>query len=224
MNIAFLPARCGSKSIPFKNIKELCGKPLIYWSLLSLEESRNIDIIYVATDCDKIASIVKEFDFKKVNIYLRDKYNATDEASTESVVLEFINKNNFNDNDIFYLVQATSPLTFTSDFDNAIIQYKQEKADSLLTCVRVKKFIWSNDGKALNYDYTNRPRRQDFDGLLIENGAFYISTIKNIKKYNNRIGGKITIYKMEEFQGVDIDEEDDWPVIEKLMQKYYIKL
>ena len=54
MNIAFIPARCGSESIPFKNIKIICGKPLIYWSLLALNKSETIDQIYVATDCDEI--------------------------------------------------------------------------------------------------------------------------------------------------------------------------
>ena len=43
MNIAFIPVRCGSKSIPFKNIKEFCGKPLVYWNLEALEKSNNID-------------------------------------------------------------------------------------------------------------------------------------------------------------------------------------
>ncbi len=54
MNIALIPARCGSKSIPFKNIKNFCGKPLIYWSLLAAQKSNQIDEIYVATDCEEI--------------------------------------------------------------------------------------------------------------------------------------------------------------------------
>jgi N-acylneuraminate cytidylyltransferase len=57
MNIALIPARCGSKSIPFKNIKNFCGKPLIYWSLLAAQKSNQIDEIYVATDCEEIKSI-----------------------------------------------------------------------------------------------------------------------------------------------------------------------
>ena len=59
MNIAFIPARCGSESIPFKNIKIICGKPLIYWALLALTKSKNIDQIYVATDCDEIKILLE---------------------------------------------------------------------------------------------------------------------------------------------------------------------
>jgi N-acylneuraminate cytidylyltransferase len=222
VNIAFIPLRCGSKSISFKNIKEFCGKPLIYWNLEALENSKSIDKIFVATDCEEIKEVVSGFDFSKVEVYDREAQNATDSASTESVILEFINKNNFDDNDLFFLVQATSPLTQTKDFDEALNKIKIENADSLLTCVRTKRFFWNSILEPVNYDYNNRPRRQDFDGLFMENGAFYINTIFNIKKYKNRLSGKIAIYEMEEFTSIEIDEEDDWLIAEKLMYKYIL--
>lgn len=223
MNIAFIPARCGSKSIPFKNVKDFCGKPLIYWNLVALQNSKNIDKIYVATDCYKIKNIVEGFDLSKVIVYDREEENANDTASTESVMLEFINKTNLGNDDLFFLVQATSPLTQTIDFDRALEQLQQENADSLLTCIREKSFFWNKNGTPKNYDYLNRPRRQDFDGELVENGAFYINKIGNIKKAKNRLSGKITIFEMESFASIDIDEEDDWLIAEKLMNKYILK-
>ncbi|HOI83650.1 MAG TPA: acylneuraminate cytidylyltransferase family protein [Campylobacterales bacterium] len=223
MTIAFIPVRCGSKSIPFKNIKDFCGKPLVYWNLEALQNSSNIDKIFVATDCEEIKSVVNGFELSKVEVYDRDPQNANDIASTESVMLEFISKQNFNDNDLFFLVQATSPLTQTKDFDEALETLKNQKADSLLTCVRTKRFFWNSDGTPLNYNYCNRPRRQGFDGILMENGAFYINTIANIKRDKNRLSGKIAIYEMEEYKAVDIDEEDDWVIAEGLMKKYILK-
>ena len=222
MNIAFIPVRCGSKSITFKNIKEFCGKPLVYWNLEALEKSNNIDEIFVATDCEEIKNVVNSFNFSKVKIYDRDKENASDTSSTESVMLEFINKQNFKDSDLFFLVQATSPLTQTKDFDKALETLKNENADSLLTCIRTKRFFWDKNAKAINYDFINRPRRQDFDGLFMENGAFYINSVGNIKKDKNRLSGKIAIYEMEEFTAVEIDEEDDWLIAEKMMYKYIL--
>ncbi|MFW3341614.1 HAD-IIIA family hydrolase [Aliarcobacter butzleri] len=222
MNIAFIPVRCGSKSIPFKNIKEFCGKPLVYWNLQALENSKNIDNIFVATDCNEIKDVVNSFGFSKVEVYDREKENASDSASTESVMLEFINKQIFANDDLFFLVQATSPLTQTKDFDEALEKLKVEKADSLLTCIRTKRFFWDTASKPINYDFTNRPRRQDFDGLFMENGAFYINTIENIKKDKNRLSGKIAIYEMQEFTAVEIDEEDDWIIAEKMMYKYIL--
>ena len=119
--IAFIPARGGSKSIPLKNIKGLCGKPLIYWSIKALNRSI-VDKIVVATDSDVIRKTVLEFNFSKVEIYDRDSRNATDDASTESVMLEYIEKSELLDSDIFMLVQATSP--FTHPEVSAIVQTK----------------------------------------------------------------------------------------------------
>jgi CMP-N-acetylneuraminic acid synthetase len=219
MNIAFIPARCGSESIPFKNIKYFCGKPLIYWNLTALQDSENIDKVFVATDCDKIKTVVDSFNFSKVEVYDRDSENANDIASTESVMLEFIEKYSFQDDDLFILVQATSPLTQTKDFDEALQTLKNSKADSLLSCVRQKRFYWSDDAIPLNYDFNNRPRRQDFNGVLMENGAFYINSIANIKKNKNRLSGEVEIYEMPEYTAVEIDEDSDWIIAEQLMKK-----
>ena len=189
MNIAFIPARCGSKSIPWKNIKNFCGKPLIYWNLKALEESENIDTVYVATDCIEIETVVKNFNFSKVVMFERSKKNARDESSTEAIILEFLANSKLNDQDNFLLVQATSPLTKSADFVGALEQYQKNDADSLLSCVRSKRFFWDDNCNPINYDYRKRPRRQEFDGLLMENGAFYISTVGRIKKSKNRLNG-----------------------------------
>ena len=101
MNIAFIPARCGSKSIPLKNIKSFCNQPLIYWSLLSLQRSKVIDKIVVATDCYEIKRKVKDFKFSKVDIYDRNTENAKDSSSTESVMLEYIDAKEIDNNNIF---------------------------------------------------------------------------------------------------------------------------
>jgi len=220
MNIAFIPARCGSKSIKFKNIKLFCNKPLIYWNIKALQESSMIDEIVVATDCNKIKKTVEAFDFKKVRVYERDKLNAEDNSSTESVILEFLHRENFNDKDNFILVQATSPLTETKDFEEALIKIKSDNSDSLLTCVRVKRFLWNDSSEPINYNFEKRPRRQDFSGVLIENGAFYINTVSNIISSKNRLSGKISIYEMEEYKYVEIDEDNDWIIAESLMKKY----
>ena len=172
--IAFLPARGGSKSIPEKNIKSFCGKPLIFWNLQELQNS-NVDQIIVATDCKKIKEIVLSFDFSKVEVYDRKKENAQDTSSTESVMLEYIDVEQLNHKDVFMLVQATSPFTQSSYFNEGLELYKNY--DSVLSCCKSKRFYWEENGKALNYDVFNRPRRQDFKGSLVENGAFYINSV-----------------------------------------------
>ena len=87
MNIAFIPVRAGSKSIPLKNIKEINGKPLVYWTAKSANDAECIDKVIIATDSNEIKSVVKSFSMPKIEIYDREAQNATDTASTESVML-----------------------------------------------------------------------------------------------------------------------------------------
>lgn len=217
--IAFIPARGGSKSILQKNIKVFCGKPLIFWNLQELQNS-DVDEIIVATDSNEIKSIVNSFNFSKVKVYNRSKENAQDVSSTESVMLEYIDSSNISNEDTFMLVQATSPFTQSIHFNEGLELFKQH--DTILTCCESKRFSWRN-GKALNYDIYNRPRRQDHKGTLIENGAFYISSVADIKSTKNRISADIGIYEMPEYTYIEIDEPVDWIVAESLMKRFVLK-
>lgn len=220
--IAFIPVRGGSKSIPLKNIKLFCGKPLVCWNIEALENSPEVDEIIVATDSDNIWTTIEEQHYKKTTLYRRSAENACDTASTESVMLEYIHYANLAKDNIFMLVQATSPLTETIHFSEALQMYAKGEYDSILTCVRSYRFFWNEDGTSMNYDYTNRPRRQNFSGMLMENGAFYINTVKNILDNGNRLSGKIGVYEMPEYTATEIDEPDDWIILENLMRKHVL--
>lgn len=215
--IAFIPVRAGSKSIPNKNIKSFCGKPLIYWNLVELEKSKLVNQIVVATDSDNIIETVSDFNFTKVIIYKRDFENAQDHSTSESIMLEYINYAKLAASDTFMLVQATSPFTKTIDFDNGLKM--MDNYDTVFSCAKIKRFIWDNNSNPLNYDFKNRPRRQDFSGTFMENGAFCISLVADIVKFNNRISGKIGICEMPEYTFVEIDEPEDWIIAERLFIK-----
>ncbi len=218
--IAFIPARGGSKSIPLKNIKPFCGQPLIYWNLQALEDCPDIDKVVVATDAFQIAEVVQDFGLSKTDIYKRSADNAQDHSTTESVLLEYISSSDLQPNDRIVLVQCTSPFTTSTHFAEALATYEESGADSLLSVVRNKRFFWTADNKPLNYDPAVRPRRQDFDGLLMENGAFYINTFSGILQAENRLSGSIAQYEMPEYTGLEIDEEDDWLIGEMLFRRY----
>ncbi len=218
--ISFVPIRSGSKSIKDKNIKPFYGKPLIYWVLSSLQNASQVDKIVVALDSEKYESIVNDFGFSKVEIYHRDTANSTDTSLTISVVLEYLSNAGLKDDDIFMIAQSTSPFTSTVDFDSAIKQFVHSEKDSMLSCVKTKRFFWNNDGTPLNYDYKNRPRRQDFDGgIYMENGAFYISRVSRLIVEKNFISGLIDIYEMSEQNALELDEPSDWKIGEYLMAK-----
>ena len=220
MNIVFIPARGGSKSIPLKNIKAINGKPLIYWTSKAAEDARCVDKIIIATENEKIKETVLNFGFKKIEVYDRDPENARDESSTESVMIEYIKKSGLNPEDNFILIQATSPLLKPEYIDEMYGEYVNSGADSIFSGVREKQFHWIETPQGvnpINYDYRNRPRRQDFQGIIAENGACYINKVKNILKDNCRLSGKITVYEMPPQTGFEIDEESDWIIVEQLM-------
>ncbi len=219
-NIAFIPVRGGSKSIPLKNIKLLAGKPLVYWSAKAANDARYIDKVIIATDSKEIKEAVKSFNLNKLEIYDRNPENAKDTSSTESVMLEYIEVAKLNSNDKFFLIQATSPLLKSKQIDEMYKKMLEDNADSILSCVSNKRFFWTKNGAAINYDYKNRPRRQDFDGCLMENGACYINSVGNIIKDKNRLSGKISTYTMPEYTSCEIDEPDDFIIIERLMEKH----
>lgn len=220
--IAFIPVRGGSKSIPLKNIKDFCGKPLVCWNIEALENCAEVDEVIVATDSDKIEEVVTSRNYKKTKIYHRSAENACDTASTESVMLEYINYANLPKDDIFMLVQATSPLTESIHFKEALEMYATGEYTSILTCVRNYRFFWNEYGESINYDYMHRPRRQNFDGMLMENGAFYINTVENVLNTGNRLSGRIGIYEMPEYTATEIDEPDDWIILENLMRRHVL--
>lgn len=225
MNVAFIPVRGGSKSIPLKNIRPICGRPLVYWTVKAACLCRFIDKVFVATDSDRIRETVEAFlpenrAFEKVEVIGRSAESASDTASTESAMLEFAQKFSF---DNIVLVQATSPLLASSDLDSGFELFILDDTDSVLSVVRQKRFNWAfnADGTVYpsNYDVFHRPRRQEFDGYLVENGAFYITSRERLLATGNRISGKIRAVEMDEDTFFEIDESSDWLIIEALMKK-----
>ena len=216
MNIkCMVPLRGGSKSIPKKNIKFLAGKPLAAWTLEAAAKSSLISAVYVSTDSEEISTVVQGLGLG-IKVIQRPAEFATDEASTESVMLHFMSHLDF---DLLVTIQATSPLLTAEDLDRAIVQFQQQQLDSMLSAVRTKRFFWNNDATPINYDPLHRPRRQDFDGTLMENGAFYITKREILERYQCRLGGKIGIYEMDESTAVEIDEPEDWERVERLLLK-----
>ena len=211
--IAIIPARGGSKGIPNKNIKIINGKPLIWWSIDVLEKA-NVDRIIVSTDSVDYKKIIEDFNFSKVEVIIRSTKNSSDTSSTESVLIETINTLGLQDDII--LVQATSPLIKTKHINEGINLY--EKYDSILSVVSQKRFFWNKESIPLNYDYRNRPRRQDFDEIFVENGAFYINSSENIINTKNRLSGKIGLYEMPLNSYFELDDDKDWEIISKLFE------
>ena len=217
--IALIPARGGSKSIPQKNIRMLNGKPLLHWTLGAACAAELIDAVYVATDDQRIADCVAAFGHPKARAIARSPETATDTASSESVLLEFARQ---QEAEHIVMIQATSPLLQSTDLDGGLRHYFSQQADSLLSVVRQKRFLWETDARGqaqpLNYVPARRPRRQEFAGFLVENGAFYVTKRSALLASNCRLSGRMVCYEMAEETYVELDEPVDWEIIASLLQ------
>ena len=214
--IGFIPLRKGSKGIPGKNKRKMVGRPLFTW-VLGAAYFSDLDEVIVYTDDETIINFIqKEYHYtSKIKVVHRPEATATDTASTESAMLAYAEQIQY-DFDVFCLLQATSPFT-TSENINESLQKLNKGFDSTVSVVHTHRFLWNEDGTPINYDYTNRPRRQDFKGLLVENGAVYTCTKSVLKNKQNRLGDKVAVVKMPEDSLLEIDSETDWIAIEQLL-------
>lgn len=229
MNVAFIPVRGGSKSIPLKNIKMMAGHPLVYWTAKAACECKYIDRVYISTDSSEIRNAVDSFTqedtvFSKIELIDRSTESASDTASTEYVMLEFAEKVDF---DNIVLVQATSPLLCFEDLNRGFEEFQKPDADSVMSVVHQYRFNWQYEENGLihptNYDVFHRPRRQEFSGYLVENGAFYITSRNRLLSTKNRVSGNIRAVEMPEDTFFEIDEPSDWVMIENLLQRRLAK-
>ena len=211
-NVAFIPVRAGSKSIKNKNITLVNNKPLVYWTVSAANNS-NLDKVFVSTDSIEIKTLVESFVFNKVEVIERSKESSSDKATSESALIEFANKYEF-DNVVF--LQATSPLTQTYDINGALEKFLNSDKKSLISAIKRHQFLWDTKGTPMNYDPNNRPRRQEWDGYYIENGAFYISSRKEILKTGCRITTPVDFWEMSVQNIFEIDEPTDIDIVEKL--------
>lgn len=223
--LAFIPARGGSKGIPNKNIKLFNGKPLIEWTIRSALLSKLINKVVVSSDSLKILSISKKLG---ADVVLRPKNISGDNATTESAIKHYINKSN-NSFKTIVLLSPTSPIRKTKDIDNAVKQFKSKKLDSCFSASKLLDFlIWKLNKKtkkfnSINYDFKNRGTRQKREPNYVENGSIYVFKTELIKNKSNRLGGNIGIYFMDFWQSFEIDEKNDWKLLETIQKNYILK-
>lgn len=219
--VAIIPARGGSRGIPRKNIRELAGKPLIAYTIETALGSRMLDRVIVSTDDEKIAEVTKECN---AEVILRPMELAQDTTPTEPVLQHTIRyleeKENYSP-DLIVLLQPTSPIRNKDDIDNAIKKLIDTDADSLLSVCESHSFLWKLKGGVptpINYDYKNRKRRQEIDKEYKENGSIYITKRAILMEGNNRLGGKIQIYVMNETSSIEVDTLFDFRIAECIMR------
>ena len=217
-------ARGGSEGIPNKNIIKFCGQPLLAWTVQQCLQVNAIDDVWISSDSEEILEIGAALGAKPL---FRPKEISGDKASSESAWLNAIDQIEESSSpvDIVVAPQVTSPLREADDFSKALEKLLKENLDSLLSVTEVEDyFAWriNEEGQlqSVNYDYCKRQPRQVIEKRYLENGSFYIFKSSIIRKYNNRLGGKMGIYIMQKHKMFQIDNQEDLEICSVIMKGY----
>ncbi len=221
--LAIIPARGGSKRLPRKNILDLCGKPLIGWSIEAGFKSKYIDKVVVTSDDDKIIEISENFGAKTIK---RPDELASDTATTFEVVEHTI-ENQEKNYDYIIILQPTSPLRTSTHIDEAIELLFRKNGDAIISVCEVEHSpLWTNtlpeDGNMSHFVPKKvQQRSQDLEQYYRLNGAIYIcNTKKYLEKKTAFIKDSIYSYIMPQWSSVDIDTKLDFLIANQILKGY----
>jgi N-acylneuraminate cytidylyltransferase len=222
--LAVIAARGGSKGIPRKNLIDLCGKPLLVWSIAQARAAKGVTEVAVSSDSEEILALAGSYGAVGVP---RPEEISGDTASSESAWLHALDQRErkVGPFDLVVALQATSPIREASDIDRALSTLVGKRLDSLLTVCEVEDFFsWRLDSEGLaesvNYDWRNRRRRQEIEKRYLENGSFYIFRPDQLRRTMNRLGGRIGVFVMERHKMFQIDRPEDIRLCEAIMRGY----
>lgn len=218
-----IPARGGSKGIPHKNIKELAGKPLIYYSIDIAKSLADDTDICVTTDDPSIKACVEAYPLEVP--FMRPDELATDQSGTYEVLLHAItfyeSKGKYYD--AIVLLQPTSPFRTKAQVKEAMEQYHS----SLDMVVSVKEshvptvLCQENTEGYLELTFNKSAgRRQDMSIYYEYNGAIYVINVASLKRESIGLFKRKHKYVMNDETSLDIDTPLDWKIAECLMSDH----
>lgn len=226
--IAYIPARSGSKGIPKKNIKELCGRPLLGWVVKAALDSGLFDRVMVSTDSEEFAEVARKCGAWVP--FLRDPEVAKDTTSSIETVCS--DKRRLEEIgevfDTFCLIQPTAPLCRAVDIIEAVKMFESKATDGVVSVVRtsirptlLRKV--GEDGKCETIiSNTQVLRRQDEGSICMVNGALYINRWIDVN-LDLKLAYNPYAYIMDEISSIDIDNIEDFAIAEKHLKARLIE-
>lgn len=225
--LAIVPARSGSKGLKDKNIKELAGYPLMYYSICAALESKVFDEVMVSTDSEKYSEIAKKCGATVP--FLRSDEMASDTATSWDMVEEVLAK--YEDEgkkfDTVCLLQPTSPLRKSEDIIAAYNIFKDKNATAVVSVCEADHppvsfgTLSADDGMEHFVKRNAIGRRQDYDTYYRINGAIYFVDVKSLREDHFIYREKSYAYIMDSKRSVDIDNEFDFQMAEFLLKNNY---
>jgi CMP-N,N'-diacetyllegionaminic acid synthase len=222
--LAIVPARGGSKGLPGKNLRPLCGRPLINWSIDTALACGEIDVVVVSTDDKKIAAVAAAAGAEVP--FLRPPDLASDAASSIDVVLHALDFFERNERffDIVLLLEPTSPLREVGDIQAALQRISDMKVSSIVSVCRAESvhpaFMFRiTEDERLDPFLSSTPtntRRQEIEPLFYLEGTLYASTVDSLRKHRSFYHEGTTAYEVSKWKALEVDDIEDFEMIEAI--------
>ena len=218
-----IPARGGSKRIPRKNVRIMCGKPLIVYSIenaKALRDKMHMDVdVAVSTDDEELGGIVRN---RGVEVIARPAELATDRVTLDPVIYHavgYMEEKHGLRYDVVITMQATSPTLKMETIASAIEYFESHDFDTVLSATNKPHLSWgiNGDGEYVK-NYEKRLNSQELPPNYLETGGFLITRRECVEE-TGRIGEKVSIFEISEDEAVDIDTYSDWVLCENILRR-----
>jgi CMP-N,N'-diacetyllegionaminic acid synthase len=225
--LALIPARGGSKGLPGKNIRPMCGKPLIAWTIEKANLSKYLDMVLVTTDCQQIADIAKQYGAHVP--FLRPDDLATDVSSTYDAIrhaLEYLRAKKGQSYDYVVLMEPTSPLREDDDIDQMLERLFQmsDDFDSIISIGEVVEHpsivqrVRGSNLEPFCPELRQTTRRQDNEPAYFPYGVAYIAKTNVLLAESTFYTRRCTYYRLKRYQNYEIDDIYGFMCVECVMK------
>jgi len=225
--LGIIPARGGSKGLPGKNIQNLCGKPLIAWTIEKAKLSRVIDRLVVSTDSSEIAGIAASYGARVP--FMRPAELASDHASTHDVIVHALSYLRINEKlefDYVVLLEPTSPLREDDDIDNmlSMLDSRSDGYDSIVSVGEVSehpsimKRLIDSSMEPFCSELSQTTRRQDNESAYFPYGVAYIAKTPAMLDEGSFYTNRCLAYPIKRYQNYEIDDVYDFICVENVMK------
>lgn len=214
--LAIIPARGGSKGVPGKNIRPLCGKPLIAWTIEAAQRARTVARVVVSTDDEQIGAVAEQYG---AEVVWRPAPLSGDDTPSEAALHHALQTLNVHRGVLAFL-QCTAPLMLPADIDGTVNALRS--ADSAFTATGWEQFVWRRRhgiAEPLGHRKTHRPMRQQMGHLFVEVGAVYALRVRNFTRAGHRFPGTSAVYPLPAERCIEIDDATDFVLAETLLRR-----
>jgi len=212
--VAIVPMRHDSERVPGKNYRPMAGKPLYRHIVATLLACPEIDRVVIDTDSDVIQRDAAAA-FPEVLVLDRPEHLRDGSIPMNDVLMNDVRQ---LPAELYLQTHSTNPLLQAATISRALREFRESaEHDSMFSVTRIQARLWSHEGKPLNHDPAVLLRTQDLAPVYLENSCLYLFSRELLEERGTRIGANPLLFEIDRDEASDIDEEQDFRMVEALM-------